>query len=106
MITATMAPTLANCVPSPKANIMCHLDNKQVKNVVFLPGRAKTRFLAYITQGPKKNGICQENGIGNVFELSEIAETCFGAFTGFWLLVALFLEIRWCPICQNDRLSW
>ena len=72
----------------------------------FLPGFAKMHFLAYITQGPQKNGICQENGIGNVFELSEIAETCFGAFNGFWLLVALFLEVRWCPIRQNDRLSW
>ena len=35
MITATMAPTLAKCVPSAKAIIMRHLDKKKVKNVVF-----------------------------------------------------------------------
>ena len=62
--------------------------------MLFFDLDVRKRVFLYISVGgPKKNEICQRNGIGNVFELLEIAETCFAAFNGFWLLVALFLGV-------------
>ena len=52
-----------------------HEPQQMPKNVIFLPGCAKTQFLVYITQGAPKNRICQENGIANLLEVSELAET-------------------------------